>query len=122
MEDVSFDIYDGEIVGIVGESGCGKTTLMKAIYGNVERPMYMAQGTIELEVEDMGERKVIPSTDSAAIGAGTSRDIPPGQHERAGIRSCASATSSRILSSKQDIQAHGEQNPDRPHGRLSAGT
>ena len=31
VEDVSFDIYDGEIVGIAGESGCGKTTLMKGI-------------------------------------------------------------------------------------------
>ena len=59
VENVSFDIYDNEIVGIAGESGCGKTSLMKTIYGNVESPMYIADGSVELEVEDMGAKKVI---------------------------------------------------------------
>jgi peptide/nickel transport system ATP-binding protein len=59
VEDVSFDIYDNEIVGIAGESGCGKTSLMKTIYGNVESPMYIADGSVELEVEEMGVKKVI---------------------------------------------------------------
>jgi oligopeptide/dipeptide ABC transporter ATP-binding protein len=27
VDDVSFDIYEGEILGLVGESGCGKTTV-----------------------------------------------------------------------------------------------
>ncbi len=63
VEDVSFDIYDGEIVGIAGESGCGKTTLMKGIYGNIEQPMYLANGSIELEVEAMGALERIPSTE-----------------------------------------------------------
>lgn len=31
--DVSFDVKCGEIVGIVGESGCGKSSLSKAILG-----------------------------------------------------------------------------------------
>ena len=26
VNDVSFDIYKGEVFGLVGESGCGKTT------------------------------------------------------------------------------------------------
>ena len=33
VKDVSFDIRRGEILGLVGESGCGKTTLSKAILG-----------------------------------------------------------------------------------------
>ena len=31
LDDVSFKIYKGETVGLVGESGCGKTTLAKSI-------------------------------------------------------------------------------------------
>ena len=31
VQDVSFDIYRGETHGIVGESGCGKSSLAKAI-------------------------------------------------------------------------------------------
>jgi len=31
VRDVSFDLYPGQILGIVGESGCGKTTLSRAL-------------------------------------------------------------------------------------------
>lgn len=31
VDQVSFDVYPGEILGLVGESGCGKTTLSRAL-------------------------------------------------------------------------------------------
>ena len=33
LKDVSFTMQEGEILGLVGESGCGKTSLAKAILG-----------------------------------------------------------------------------------------
>lgn len=36
VNDVSFDVYAGEVLGLVGESGCGKTTLGRTILRLVE--------------------------------------------------------------------------------------
>lgn len=33
VDGVSFDIYKGEVLGLVGESGCGKTTISRSILG-----------------------------------------------------------------------------------------
>ena len=33
VDEVSFNIQCGEILGLIGESGCGKTTLVKTILG-----------------------------------------------------------------------------------------
>ena len=37
LEDVSFEIKEGEFVSILGSSGCGKTTLLKILIG-IEKP------------------------------------------------------------------------------------
>jgi len=36
VDGVEFDLHPGEAIGIVGESGCGKTTLMRTILGLIQ--------------------------------------------------------------------------------------
>ena len=45
VNNVSFDVYKGETLGLVGESGCGKTTIGRAILQLIEA----ASGQIEFE-------------------------------------------------------------------------
>jgi peptide/nickel transport system ATP-binding protein len=50
---VSFDIYEGETLGLVGESGCGKSTTGKALMRIVEP----SSGSIELDGVDLRAQK-----------------------------------------------------------------
>jgi peptide/nickel transport system ATP-binding protein len=49
VDDVSFDIAPGEVLGVVGESGAGKSITGTAIIGLLERPGRIAAGEIVLE-------------------------------------------------------------------------
>ena len=49
LDDISFDIAPGEILGIVGESGAGKSLTSAAIIGLLEPPGRIAGGQILLE-------------------------------------------------------------------------
>ena len=49
IEDVSLSISSGEILGMVGESGAGKSMTGAAIIGLIEPPGYIAAGAIQLE-------------------------------------------------------------------------
>ena len=57
LKDFSMDIYEGEIVGLVGRSGCGKSTLARCIMG-LERysgTMTIAENTnIQMIFQDTG--------------------------------------------------------------------
>jgi peptide/nickel transport system ATP-binding protein len=49
IDDISFDIAPGEILGVVGESGAGKSLTGAAIIGLLEPPGRIASGQIILE-------------------------------------------------------------------------
>ncbi|NNG05573.1 MAG: ABC transporter ATP-binding protein, partial [Inquilinus sp.] len=49
VDDVSFDIEPGEVLGVVGESGAGKSLTGTAIIGLLEPPGRIAGGSIHLE-------------------------------------------------------------------------
>ncbi|GEL78429.1 ABC transporter ATP-binding protein [Tenuibacillus multivorans] len=49
VDDVSFEIYEGETLSVVGESGCGKSTTGRAIL-RLDDP---TEGTIEFDGEDL---------------------------------------------------------------------
>ncbi|HXN14910.1 MAG TPA: ATP-binding cassette domain-containing protein, partial [Usitatibacter sp.] len=49
LDDVSFDIAPGEVLGVVGESGAGKSITGTAIIGLLEPPGRIAGGEILLE-------------------------------------------------------------------------
>ena len=53
IDKVNLSIKDGEIVGIVGESGCGKSMLASAIMNLLNSPAQIAAGTIFYEGQDM---------------------------------------------------------------------
>jgi peptide/nickel transport system ATP-binding protein len=53
VDDVTFRVYQGEILGLVGESGCGKTTTAMAILRMVQPPGRIVGGNILLDGIDL---------------------------------------------------------------------
>ena len=58
VDDVSFDIPKGEIVGLLGHNGAGKTTIMKMITGCLEP----TSGNAEVDSVDVHENLIATQT------------------------------------------------------------
>ena len=60
VDGVSFDVFPGQVFGIVGESGCGKSVTMKAVLRLVEPPGRITGGEIWLRTQDAaGQERMI---------------------------------------------------------------
>jgi len=61
VDDVSFDLYEGETLGIVGESGCGKSTLARAVIrmlpAKAGQVLWMGQDLLKLSPKKMQETR-----------------------------------------------------------------
>jgi len=53
VDNVSFGLHEAEIVGLVGESGCGKTVASRSIMGLIEYPGKIVQGSVYLNGADL---------------------------------------------------------------------
>ncbi len=53
VDDVTFTLYEGETLGVVGESGCGKTTLIRTLV----RLVTVTNGTIKFRGQDITTAK-----------------------------------------------------------------
>ena len=52
VDNVNLEIPDGIIMGIAGESGCGKTTLLKVLYGDIGFPLSIKSGSVDYGLTD----------------------------------------------------------------------
>jgi len=69
VDGASFDVYQSKTLGIVGESGCGKSVTARSILRIVERPGRIVDGTILLRRQlGNGQRKELDLTKLDANG------------------------------------------------------
>ncbi|MEW1642322.1 dipeptide/oligopeptide/nickel ABC transporter permease/ATP-binding protein [Streptomyces sp. NPDC091219] len=55
IRDVSFDLHAGEVLGIVGETGCGKTVTATALLGMLPAGGRISSGTVLFEGTDLAK-------------------------------------------------------------------
>jgi peptide/nickel transport system ATP-binding protein len=67
VDGTSFDVLPGQVLGVVGESGCGKSVTMRAILQLVDKPGRITSGTINFRRRDSIEMRDIRGAEIALI-------------------------------------------------------
>jgi peptide/nickel transport system ATP-binding protein len=79
VDDVNIDIRENEVYGIAGESGCGKTTLLKALTAAIEPPLRLLGGKVYYRVTgtelDFASLNLLPVPDAEEDRYVTSGEI-----------------------------------------------
>jgi oligopeptide/dipeptide ABC transporter ATP-binding protein len=68
VDGVSFDVQPGQIVGIVGESGCGKSVTIKSVLRIVQRPGQIVGGEILFRRQSRAGTEVVDLATLDAYG------------------------------------------------------
>jgi ABC-type glutathione transport system ATPase component len=53
VENVSFEIAEGEVLGLMGESGCGKTSIALALLGLLSKDQAHVSGSIQFRAKEL---------------------------------------------------------------------
>ena len=87
VDGVSFDVHAGQIFGIVGESGCGKSVTVKSVLRIVEDPGKIVHGQILLRHSRQNGTSGEEETDLAELVQRSQSRNSVAQPVRAGPRS-----------------------------------
>src|SRR4029450_9614914 len=60
VDGTSFDVMPGQVLGVVGESGCGKSVTMRAILQLIDRPGRITSREIRVRRRDRAETVDLP--------------------------------------------------------------